>query len=242
MPDGSPAPDIEPAPASPASRPPPFRILGDRGALFTAFSKARAEFGSLNTNQTADVQMKAGGSYKFDYADLSSIQDATVPALAKYGLSIFQPWWQEADGYVLLTILAHESGASMETETFFREDGNKQALGSALTYLQRYQWRSVCGISASKDDDDGNQAVGNRAVVTQRQTPPKPQGIPEPLMAEITALAKHLNFDKAKGEAFMKAHLKFVKPLDVLTKEEAGRLIVEMTNELTARDAREKIK
>lgn len=225
-------------------RPPPFRIVGDRSALFTALSKARAEFPSLDAGNTAKVEMKAGGSYTFDYADLAAIQAATVPALSKHGLVISQPWWQESDGFVLLTILAHESGASMETETYFVEDGNKQALGSALTYLQRYQWRSVCGISASKDDDDGNAAVGNRAVVTQRQTPPRQQtGLtPDPLMAEIAALARQLKLDKPEGEALTKKALGKVKSSDLLTAEEAGKLIVVMTDELARRDAAGKIK
>ncbi len=234
------------APAPTMHRPPPFRIVGDRAALFTALAKARAEFPSLDTSRTVEVETRAGPKYTFDYADLAASQAATVPALSKHGLVISQPWWQEGDGFVLLTILAHESGASMETETYFVEDGNKQALGSALTYLQRYQWRSVCGISASKDDDDGSQAVGNRAVVTPRQTPsripPTAGATPDPLMVEITDLARKLDFSKAQALVFMKEKCKLTKQVEFLTPEEAGRFIVAMTDELAHRDVKGKIK
>lgn len=226
----------------PQNRPPPFRIIGDRAALFKAFAQARAEFIPLDTNQTAEVQMKQGGQYTFDYADLASLQAATVPALSKYGLSIFQPWWQEDKGFVSLTILAHESGASMETEVFFIEDGNKQALGSALTYIQRYQWRSVCGISASKDDDDGNKSVGNKAIVTPRQSKPQQQFTPDPLMKEIAEKVRALRLSKSEGEALMKEAIKTVKHSDLLTAEEAAKFIVALTNEQARRDAKEKIK
>lgn len=236
-------PDSDGTTAPASGRPPPFRIEGDRALLFKALAAARAEFVPLDASQTAEVKNKEGKVlYSFDYADLSTLQAVTVPALSKHGLVIMQPWWDGGGGICLLTMLCHESGAYMSCEAWV-EGNDWQARSSGLTYAKRYAWGSILGISARKDDDDGNKAVGNQATITPRASRIQDTaGAPDPLLQEVAALSRQLGFDRKAGEAFMMQHLKFVKPTDKMTKEELGKLIVAMTNELTERDARGKIK
>lgn len=224
----------------PAAPPPAFRIEGDRAALFGALAKARPEFASLETNQTAEVEKDGRKLYSFDYADLATLQQATTGALSKHGLVLMQPWWSDGEGYVLMTMLAHASGASISTETWLPRQQDWQKLGSALSYLQRYQWRSILGISASKDDDDANAAVGNSGTQTRprpapqasRQPPPaRPTGaITDAQLRDIGDIAKELGLNKAKGESIMKEVCGFVAPLEELPKADAQKLLVALVD------------
>lgn len=181
-PKENPTPDRDEPPEQPA----PFRILGDRAKLFGALSKARGVFSELETSRTAKIrgETQSGKAYEYgyDYADLGTLQDATVPALSANGLTIIQCYWDIKDGHVLLTILGHESGACLEVEVYIPPQKDVQKLGSAITYHKRYQWSALCGIAAKRDDDDGNSAVGNDAQTPSRQQKPvpaqKPKGQP----------------------------------------------------------------
>jgi hypothetical protein len=166
-----------------APAPPPFRILGDRAKLFAALAKARAEFATLEASRTADVKGETSSgkafSYSFDYADLPTLQKATIPGLTSNGLNIIQTYWDIKGGHVMLTMLTHDSGASLEVEVFVPEQGNVQKMAGALSYHKRYQWGGICGIAASKDDDDGNAASGNTASIEDRKPRPKPTPTPQ---------------------------------------------------------------
>ena len=53
--------------------------------------------------------------YKNRYADLASVMDACLPALNRNGIAVIQPY-VEIDGQrAVKTILAHESGETLET-------------------------------------------------------------------------------------------------------------------------------
>lgn len=232
--------------------PPAFRIDGDRVALFGALVKARAAFKPLENNQTGEVVKDGRKLYSYDYADLASVQEATAPALAAHGLVIMQPWWSDGEGYVSSTILAHVSGALMATETWFKNPGTWQQVGSALSYVQRYQWRAILGISASKDDDDGANASGNGASnghsngkAQPRPATRAPQAAPEPRPAQaakprpqgaasdaqlqdISDVAAEMGWNRDKGEAFMKTALGYVAELEALSTGDAKKLLEAM--------------
>ena len=71
-----------------------------------AMASARAEFPDIPKNREAVVRMKSGGTYKFKYADLSDILDATVPALSAYGLIVDQG----VEGAEVETVIEHADG------------------------------------------------------------------------------------------------------------------------------------
>ena len=102
------------------------------GAIATALAAAQAEMPNAVLN-------KVNPHFKSQYADLTSIREATLPALTKNGLCIVQVPTITAAGFVLLSRLIHKSGEWIEAD--YPIDGaTPQARGSGLTYARRYSW------------------------------------------------------------------------------------------------------
>lgn len=105
-------------------------------------------------------ETKTGGRTSYDHVELDYAVNALVPVLARHGLS--HRWETKQDG-VLITVtchLEHELGHSRQATLSGPADtsGSKnpiQAIGSAVTYLERYTFLSVTGMAAGKDDDAG---------------------------------------------------------------------------------------
>jgi hypothetical protein len=102
--------------------------------------------------------------FKSKYADLASIWETIQPILSDNGLCVVQPIM----GDCVITILYHTSGEFIEslTQIIAKEANNPQAYGSAITYARRYALQSILSVVA--EDDDGNVAAGNKAVVREQ--------------------------------------------------------------------------
>ncbi len=100
-----------------------------------------------------------GVSYK--HASLANVTSKINEALNKCGLSA--SWQTKQNGSIGVTCkITHILGHSEETTLFAEADssGSKnkiQAIGSTITYLQRYTLLSLTGIAAG-DDDDGRES------------------------------------------------------------------------------------
>jgi hypothetical protein len=95
--------------------------------------------------------------FKSKYATLASIRDATIPHLAKHGLSIHQVTKMNGQGMLLVTRLAHASGQWIVSEYPLPNTSKPHEMGSAITYARRYSWAAITGIAA-EEDEDGNAA------------------------------------------------------------------------------------
>ena len=74
--------------------------------LTEALAAAQAEMKNAPLN-------KVNPHYKNRYADLAAIRDATIPSLAKHGLTLTQRCeFTEGGAYLLITTLAHKSGGA----------------------------------------------------------------------------------------------------------------------------------
>lgn len=143
-----------------------IEIIAGMGALASALSKAQAAYPAIPRDREVEVQTRTGGKYKFKYAPLDTILNAVRGPLSENGLAVTQL----IDGQELVTMLLHESGASLTSKMALPHgDGTAQALGSAITYLRRYSLQAMLGIAA-EDDDDGK--AGTAAGMT---TTPRPQ-------------------------------------------------------------------
>lgn len=149
--------------------------------LAEALAKAQGEFTPIERTRTVTVNMKSGGSYTFDYAPLDVILHATMPALAKNGLSV--AWsadteYKESSQFVTAEVmqtcrLMHASGQWQEASVRLRTtETSPQGLGSVLTYGRRYSFEHVVGV-VSETDDDGAAASGHesQAIPRQRREP-----------------------------------------------------------------------
>jgi len=135
-------------------------------------AKAQAEFGAVKKTEKADT-----GKYTYTYATMEELIKETRTPLTKNGLVIIQFPVNDGDRVGVKTIVAHESGESMEemcTTSYFRQD--PQGIGSLITYMRRYAYMAVCGIAPEDDDAQDAMPATKPALSTTRVTRQVPGG------------------------------------------------------------------
>jgi hypothetical protein len=121
-----------------------------RKAFDTAIAEAKAKLRPVARNREGHNNKR--------YADFAAVARAVDGILSEHGLSYrFRSTQNEKIN--VTCILSHRDGHSEETTLSGPADtsGSKnaiQAIGSTLTYLQRYSLMQALGLAAS-DDDDG---------------------------------------------------------------------------------------
>lgn len=177
--------------------------------LFEALAKAQAEFGSVTA--TSRVTFK---NVDFKFAPLSEILGAVRPALNKYGLTLTQQTkhipFGNANGIKVVTTLLHESGVSYDIESVpvFYNVNDIKNLGAQVTYLRRYEVKTLLGIEADSEELDMDnvpnhsqsaQQTGNYdsnhnyQSNAQAKTPRKPTGARYGKTAKSVSLATSLS-------------------------------------------------
>lgn len=177
--------------------------------LFEALAKAQAEFKSVTA--TSRVTFK---NVDFKFAPLSEILGAVRPALNKYGLTLTQQTkhipFGNANGIKVVTTLLHESGVSYDIESVpvFYNVNDIKNLGAQVTYLSRYEVKTLLGIEADSEELDMDN-VPNHSQSTQQtgnyennhnyqsnakaRTPRKPTGARYGKTAQSASLATSLS-------------------------------------------------
>jgi len=167
-----------------------------RKAFEHALAAAKGEIPIVIRNATGHNDKK--------YADFAAIAKTIDPILGKHGLSYrFKTLQTEKTITVTCVLFGH--GHSEETALTAGADtsGNKnaiQAIGSTLTYLQRYSLVQMLGLAAAKDDD-GAMSTGDAIGLEQ--------------VEELVALADEVGADK---EAFCR-YFKVGGFADISTKD-----------------------
>ena len=140
----------------------------DKSELFEALARAQAHFEQVKKSGKANIPTKSGGNYSYNFAKLSDVLGATVPALNNEGIYFSQhPNYSLNGNGAMVTIvstLSHKSGASISHESiplFYNMNDAKQA-GSVMTYLRRYGACQLLGIEGD-DDDDAHVATMNNS-------------------------------------------------------------------------------
>lgn len=159
--------------------------------LYEALAKAQAEFSTVTA--TSRVTFK---NVDFKFAPLSDILAAVRPALNKYGLTLTQQTkhipFGNANGVKVVTTLLHESGVSYDIESVpvFYNVNDIKNLGAQVTYLRRYEVKTLLGIEADSEELDmdnvpnhsqstqqtGNYDSNHNYQSAQAKTPRKPTG------------------------------------------------------------------
>ncbi|NJO64181.1 MAG: ERF family protein [Richelia sp. RM2_1_2] len=108
--------------------------------------------------------------FKSNYADYNAVLEASKPHLNEVGIAILQPHKTTELGTFVETILLHESGEFISSETLVSvaKQNDPQALGSAITYARRYGLQSL--ISLPAEDDDGEKAMSRESTFTKGKT------------------------------------------------------------------------
>lgn len=186
-----------------------------RKAFEAAMAAAKAEIPPIFKNRSVDFT-SAKGRTNYRHEDMSQIARTVDPILAKHGLSYRFRTKADTAKVEVTCIISHRDGHFEENTLPAPHDnsGNKnsiQAIGSAVTYLQRYTLKAALGLSASEDDDGkaAGQAADELATISEDQ------------QKELSALLAETNTDPRKFLDYAKAEALWdilVKDFDKLKK------------------------
>jgi hypothetical protein len=164
---------------------------------------------SEEINELAEALSKAQGAiegavkdaknpfFKSNYADLHSVIACAKAPLSENGLAVIQTTSMLDTQLCLVTTLAHKSGQWIKSVMpVILQKQDAQSMGSAITYLRRYSYQAICGISAM--DDDAESTMERKPKVEIKPTDQPSIGT---LMMALAKIDTHL--DKAKLAEFL---------------------------------------
>jgi hypothetical protein len=146
-----------------------------------AFVKAMTAFKADPPKIIKDRRVNYGNT-NFSHASLANITNVLSKALSDHGLSV--AWRTKTEEKIFVEcIVTHTLGHSESCSLTAGPDtsGGKnaiQAVGSAVSYLERYTILSLLGLATADMDDDGN--AGESVEIT-----------PEQIEGIVSALAKY---------------------------------------------------
>ncbi len=146
----------------------------ERGNAEKAFIAAMAAFKAnpptLKKNATVDFSSSKGRT-TYNHATLDEVALKIAAAMAPHGLSF--RWNVEQPGRVRVSCIVQHSQGHRETVTMEGapdDSGNKnsiQAIGSTVSYLQRYTLLAASGMAVVGDDDDDGAGSGASSGAVQ---------------------------------------------------------------------------
>ena len=131
-----------------------------RKAYTVALSAFKASAPVLTKNKLVSFDTSKGKT-EYKHATLDNVADILGKALSEHGLSFTWKTSQGEGGQITVTcILTHIMGHSESTALSSSPDAsggknNIQAVGSTITYLERYTLRAITGTAEAESDDDG---------------------------------------------------------------------------------------
>lgn len=124
-----------------------------------AYVAAMSEFKKAPLKILKDKDV-AFNNTKYSHASLGNVTDAIGSELSKHGLSAAWETKQDQSEITVTCTLTHSMGHSESTSLMAPPDSsgkknNIQAIGSTVSYLQRYTILSITGVATHDQDDDG---------------------------------------------------------------------------------------
>lgn len=184
-----------------------------RKAYNAALTNLREKMPTIIKGQRVDYNQT-----HYQYEGLADITEVLSPILAEVGLSFRWRTVTDTPSVVKVTcIISHSDGHFEETTmaSAFDTSGSKnniQALGSAVTYLQRYTLKAALGVAAAKDDDGQSageqQTQSGNGWPTQEARRPDPQSASEKEKQNPRSNGAPLPNDMPGFDAAMKADMK----------------------------------
>lgn len=161
-----------------------------RKAYVTAMNAFKANPPTIYKSNRVSYENKSGDKTEYSHALLDSAVDLIGAELSKHGLSFRWSCEQLEGGIIRVScVITHCQGHSEKTalQAGLDSSGGKnniQALGSTVSYLERYTLFAATGMAAKGMDDDGK---GSETVyITDQQA------------ADLTALLEEVKADKVK--------------------------------------------
>lgn len=166
--------------------------------------------------------------FRSKYFALSDLLDIVKPTFAKYGLAIIQIPSTD-DGRISISAqVFHASGHSWDFGSVgIKSEGlTLQALGSAMSYLKRYQLATLCGVAADLEEgeDDGNSVTKHQQSYKPKAAVPVAQPAAKPSALWCDWLTSADELQVAQGILIRKGWLAEGVPLSDLAEQYAAQL------------------
>ena len=131
-------------------------MSGSIDGLAASLCKAQAEYPVIGKNRSG----------RFSFVDKDYVKKSIDPVLLKYGLSVTSGLRVQDGQEIFFVKLMHSSGQFQVSECMFDLDGPKngskcQAKGSTITYMSRYMYIEILGITINESPDDNNGEVNS---------------------------------------------------------------------------------
>lgn len=139
-----------------------------RKAFVEALAAFKAESLTIGKDKHVVYPNSKGGNTDYWHATIGNIISVVAPALSRHGLSHRWKTEQLDGGMIRVTcILTHIKGHSEETSLSSSRDdsggkNNIQAVGSTVSYLQRYTLLALTGLATRDQEDDDGKGAGNK--------------------------------------------------------------------------------
>jgi hypothetical protein len=131
-----------------------------RKAFLAAMAEFRANAPELRKDSKVDFTSSKGRT-NYNYADLEEVSIPIGRVMGPLGLSFRWDVKTEGQKIIVTTILQHRDGHSEQLvmpPALPDDSGNKnsiQAVGSTVTYLERYGLLAITGMAVKGEDTDG---------------------------------------------------------------------------------------
>jgi len=183
--------------------------------VFAALVAFQRSMENVTKDKTANT-----GKFGYRYADIAGVIEAVKEPLAAQGLCYLQVLDQIDGKPALRTILAHESGASIEGILPFQGDlTNPQTFGGVVTYYRRYALLGILGLAT---DDDDAQSVSQPQGYVQRNadTPRGGQSLPHKPLPQTTPSAPSGTSQRVDEEMDWTEMWKLIRPFGPQNKQQ----------------------
>lgn len=181
--------------------------------IYAALARAQATF---------EVASETGkNQYNGTFSTYTDLVAASRKSLVREGLSVsqFLDHDKETDIIYFVTNLNHTSKEVITSKApiFLKDRSDIQKFGSAITYMQRYMYRTICGVGTTEKDDDGEIASAKNEKKQEEQEQ-------KPITDNQLAFIKKLLNGNAEREAKICARHGIDK-LDKLLSRDASEVI-----------------
>jgi hypothetical protein len=134
-------------------------------AFVSALNRFKEHPPVIDKNKHVYYETKNGPPVDYWHATLDHVCEIVAKELTKYGFSYRWQTSQDQGAISVTCVLTHEQGHSESTTLHGAADttGGKnsiQAVGSTVTYLERYTLLAAVGLAAENTDDDARSSSG----------------------------------------------------------------------------------
>jgi len=135
-----------------------------RKAYVTAMAQFKKNPPEIIKDAEVSYPTSSGGPTRYRHASLANVTETIGSALAKQGLMASWKTEQRDGGVAVTCTITHKQGHSESTTLHASPDnsGNKnpiQAIGSTVSYLERYTILALTGLATKEMDDDGGNPL-----------------------------------------------------------------------------------